>query len=163
MRSCPDLRQKLRIKSELRINRVGINRVGINRVRPVYCCYISAQDRSPFCILHIMNEILQHRELMYTFLVGNPTQDRGPFLFSYILTKFCNILRYGKNLKFETIVQFFRKIIQLNAVSIVKSPNEYYRKIISKNGRKMDLYPALIAIFLGRLSNQMQFKNFKNY
>ena len=43
------------------------------------------------------------------------------------------------NLKFETIVQIFRKIIQPNAVIILKSTNEYYRKIISKSGRKMDL------------------------
>ena len=47
------------------------------------------------------------------------------------------------NLKFETIVQFFRKIIQLNAVIILKSTNEYYQKIFSKSGRKMDLYPAM--------------------
>ena len=47
------------------------------------------------------------------------------------------------NLKLETIVQYFRKIIQLNAVIILKSTNEYYRKIISKNDRKMDLYPAM--------------------
>ena len=47
------------------------------------------------------------------------------------------------NLKFETIVQIFGKIIQLNAVIILKSFNEYYRKIISKSGRKMDLYPAM--------------------
>ena len=32
---------------------------------------VSTQDRSPFCILHIMNEILQHPEIMDTFLVGN--------------------------------------------------------------------------------------------
>ena len=32
------------------------------------------------------------------------------------------------NLKFETIVQISRKIIQLNAVSIVKITNEYYLK-----------------------------------
>ena len=36
------------------------------------------------------------------------------------------------NLKFETIFQMFRKITQLNAVNILKRPNEYYRKIISK-------------------------------
>ena len=47
------------------------------------------------------------------------------------------------NLKFETIVQIFRKIIQLNVVIILKSTNEYYRKIISKSGHKTDLYPAL--------------------
>ena len=47
------------------------------------------------------------------------------------------------NLKFETIVQIVRKIMQLNAVVILKSTNEYYRKIISKSGLKMDLYPAM--------------------
>ena len=47
------------------------------------------------------------------------------------------------NLKFETIDQIFRKIIQLNAVIIFKSTKEYYRKIISKSGHKMDLYPAM--------------------
>ena len=34
----------------------------------------SAQDRSPFCILHIMNEISQHPDLMDTFLNGNHFQ-----------------------------------------------------------------------------------------
>ena len=47
------------------------------------------------------------------------------------------------NLKFETIVQFFKEIIQLNAVIILKGTNEYYRKIILKSGFKMDLYPAM--------------------
>ena len=28
----------------------------------------TTQNRSPFCIFHIMNEILQHPELMETFL-----------------------------------------------------------------------------------------------
>ena len=38
----------------------------------VLCFFLqSAQDRSPFCIFHIMNEILQHPELMDTFLVRN--------------------------------------------------------------------------------------------
>ena len=58
-------------------------------------------------------------------------------------TKFCNILNYGMNLKFEIIVKIFSKIMQLNAVIILKSTNEYNRKIISKSGHKMDLYPAL--------------------
>ena len=31
----------------------------------------TAQDRSPFYIFHIMNEISQHPDLMDTFLVGN--------------------------------------------------------------------------------------------
>ena len=48
------------------------------------------------------------------------------------------------NLKCETIVQIFRKIIQLNAVIILNSANEYYQKVISKSGRKMDLYPAMM-------------------
>ena len=47
------------------------------------------------------------------------------------------------NLKFETIVQIFRKIIQLNVVITFKGSNEYYRNIISENGHKMDLYPAM--------------------
>ena len=48
------------------------------------------------------------------------------------------------NLKFETIVNIFRKIMQLNAVIILKNTNEYNQKMISKIDRKMDLYPALI-------------------
>ena len=48
------------------------------------------------------------------------------------------------NLMFENIVQFFSKIIQPNAVITLKSTNEYYRKIISKSDRKMDLYPAML-------------------
>ena len=52
------------------------------------------------------------------------------------------------NLKFETIVKIFRKIMQLNVVIIFKSTNEYNRKIISKSGRKMDLYPALCTHFM---------------
>ena len=50
------------------------------------------------------------------------------------------------NLKIETIVQIFRKIIKLNAVIILKSTNVYYPKIISKSGLKMDLYPAMLNI-----------------
>ena len=47
------------------------------------------------------------------------------------------------NLQLEIIVQFFRKIIQLNAAIILKSTNEYYRKMFSKSGSKMDLNPAM--------------------
>ena len=47
------------------------------------------------------------------------------------------------NLKFESIVQILRKIIQLNAIIILKSTNEYDQKIISKKGCKMDLYLAM--------------------
>ena len=47
------------------------------------------------------------------------------------------------NLKFENTVHIFRKIIQLFAVVTLKSTNEYHCKIISKRGRKMDLYPAM--------------------
>ena len=56
-----------------------------------------------------------------------------------------SILKYEMNLKFEIIVQIFRNIIQLNAVFILNSTSEYYRKIISKDDRKMDLYPAMGA------------------
>ena len=71
-------------------------------------------------------------------------QDRGPFWFLYILNESLQyILKYGMNLKFETIIQICRKIIQLNAVVILKNANEYYRKGISKSSRKMDLYPAM--------------------
>ena len=52
------------------------------------------------------------------------------------------------NLQLEIIIQIFRKIMQLNAVSISKSLNEYYHKIISKNGLKMDLYPAMKIVLL---------------
>ena len=54
----------------------------------------------------------------------------GHFGFHTFWTKFCNILKDGMNLKFKTIVQIFRKIMQLSAVIILKSANEYYRKII---------------------------------
>ena len=37
--------------------------------------------------------------------------------------------------------------MQLNAVIILKSSNEYNRKYISKSGRKMDLYPALSSLY----------------
>ena len=37
-------------------------------------------------------------------------------------------MKYGMNLKFETIVQIFRKIKQLITVVILKSSNEYHRK-----------------------------------
>ena len=47
------------------------------------------------------------------------------------------------NLKFETIVQISRKIIQLGVVSVLKSTNEYCRKLFSKSGNKMDLYSAM--------------------
>ena len=56
------------------------------------------------------------------------------------------------NLKFETIVQIFRKLMQINAVIILKSTNEYYRKIISKSGPKMDLYPAMANVVVHCLS-----------
>ena len=62
------------------------------------------------------------------------------------------------NLKFETIVQIFRKIIELNAVTILKNSNEYYQKTISKSVRKMDLYPALAVIILE--STNEYYRNF---
>ena len=51
-------------------------------------------------------------------------------------------------LKFETTVQIFRKIIQLNVVVILKSTNEYYRKMTSKSGLKKDLYPAMFGDYI---------------
>ena len=50
------------------------------------------------------------------------------------------------NFKFESIVQIFRKIIQLNAVIILKTTNEYYRKFFSKIGCKMDPYAAMNCV-----------------
>ena len=47
------------------------------------------------------------------------------------------------NLKFDTIVQIYGKIKQLNSVVILKNTNEYCQKIISKSGHKMDLYLAM--------------------
>ena len=66
------------------------------------------------------------------------------------------------NFKFETIVQIFRNIIQLTVVIILKSTNEYYRKIISKSARKMDLYPAMMhtnfSTFCDRLKSVIRNK-----
>ena len=42
--------------------------------------------------------------------------------------KFCEILKFGNNLKLEIIDYIFRKITPLNEVNILESPNEYYRK-----------------------------------
>ena len=54
----------------------------------------------------------------------------GHFGFRTFWTKFCKILEYGMNLKFEAIFQNFRKVIQPNSVNILRSPSEYYQKII---------------------------------
>ena len=61
------------------------------------------------------------------------------------------------NLKFETIVKILRKIMQLNAVIILKSINEYNRKIITKSGRKMDLYPALCILLYYMLRSHQKY------
>ena len=74
------------------------------------------------------------------------------FGFHTFLTKFCSVLKCGMNLKLETIVQIFWKIIQLNAVIILKSTKEYYRKNMLKRGRKMDLYPAMIGSDVNKLT-----------
>ena len=50
------------------------------------------------------------------------------FCFCTFWTKFCDILKYGNNLKLEIINYIFRKIITLNEVNILESPNEYYQK-----------------------------------
>ena len=59
------------------------------------------------------------------------------------------------NLQSETIAQIFRKLIQLNVVIILKSTNEYYQKIISKSGRKMDLYPAMWCLSRSKNKNEL--------
>ena len=56
----------------------------------------------------------------------------GHFGFRTFWTNLCNILKYGMKLKFKTIVQIFRKTIQLAAVVILKSTNEYHPKKILK-------------------------------
>ena len=66
------------------------------------------------------------------------TQDRGFFLFQLrtkvffcfctFWTEFCEILKFRINLKLEIIDYIFRKIITLNEVNILESPNEYYQK-----------------------------------
>ena len=71
-----------------------------------------------------------HAIRVFTYCRSIPAQDiEGHFGFRIFWTKSCNISKYGMNLKFETIVRIFRKIIQLNAVIILKSTNEYYRKL----------------------------------
>ena len=56
----------------------------------------------------------------------------GHFGFHTFSTKFGNLLKYGMDLKFETIVHIFKQIIQPHAVNILRSSNKYYRKL-SKN------------------------------
>ena len=63
------------------------------------------------------------------FLFVEPAQDRGPFWFSYILNE---ILRYIEIWNEFKAWNHFRKIIQLNAVIILKSTNEHYSKILQK-------------------------------
>ena len=53
-------------------------------------------------------------------------------------------MKFGNSLKLEIIDYIIRKIIQLNVVITLKGSNEYYQKIISKSGLKMDLHPALL-------------------
>ena len=55
--------------------------------------------------------------------------------------KFCEILKFGNNLKLEVIDYIFRKIIMLNEVNILESPNEYYQKQVKKNSSKKTLCP----------------------
>ena len=62
------------------------------------------------------------------------SEQRGFFLpiwgvyFCPFWKKFCDILKYGNNLKLEIIDYIFRKKIMLNEVNILESPNEYYQK-----------------------------------
>ena len=65
------------------------------------------------------------------------------FCFCTFWTKFCEILTFGNNLKLKMIYCIFRKIITLNEVNILESPNEYYQKQVLKNCSKKTLCPAL--------------------
>ena len=57
------------------------------------------------------------------------TQDKGVFfVFAHFEKKICEILKFGKNLELEIIDYIFRKIIMINEVQILESPNEYYQK-----------------------------------
>ena len=116
--------------TQLRLTRRHLRNVSIIRVSRLHPC------------VNPVWTLLMHHFFKKFFLVDQ-LKIEGYFGFRTFWTKFCNILKYGVNLKFETSVQIFRKIIQLNAVIVLKSPNEYYRKIISKSGPKMDLYPAM--------------------
>ena len=57
-----------------------------------------------------------------------PTQDKDALFFYTFWTQFCEILKFGMNLKLEIINYTLRKIITLNEVNILESPNEYYQK-----------------------------------
>ena len=75
---------------------------------------------------------------------GLATQDRSPFGMFHIMNK---ILQHPESIDtLETIGIIFRKMINSNAVNILKSTNEYYHKIIPKSGHKMDLYPAMVSL-----------------
>ena len=55
------------------------------------------------------------------------TQDKGVFWFLNILNEILWNIEIW-NLKLEIIDYIFRKIITLNEVNILESPNEYYQK-----------------------------------
>ena len=52
------------------------------------------------------------------------------------------MLKFGNNLKLEIIDYIFRKIIMLNEVNILESPNKYHRKKSRKIAKKT-LCPTL--------------------
>ena len=56
------------------------------------------------------------------------TQDKGVFLFLHILNEILSYIELLKQFKLEIIDYIFRKIITLNEVYILESPNEYYQK-----------------------------------
>ena len=55
-------------------------------------------------------------------------RTEGFLCFCTFWTKFCDVLKYGNNLKLEIIDYIFRKIIMLNEVNILESPNKYNQK-----------------------------------
>ena len=73
-------------------------------------------------------------------------RTKGFFGFRTFWTKFCNILKYGNNLKLEIINYIIRKIITLNEVNILESPNEYYQKQVLKNSPKKTPLSSFVGI-----------------
>ena len=68
------------------------------------------------------------------------------------------------NLKFDNIVQIFRKILGNNTIIILKYTNENYQKIISKSGHKIDLYPAMFSeIYFSNLTRAKNYSKEPNF
>ena len=60
--------------------------------------------------------------------IRETTQDRGVFLFLHILNEILWNIEIWKQFKVENHWLYFRKLITLNEVNILESPNEYYQK-----------------------------------